>query len=217
MINLPLDDRYKINLDKPLFTFDVNQVALLHPSRRHDGYEHLASIEYNYFETELVEIAVTPETESEITKGIPDYNLGWDAYNRLSKSRWFKGRPSGSTLPLNEQESNELWLEMRHQLWPTVSDDQLTPNQRADVSQLFFHTVSSGATAINSVFVTRDDDFLIKADILYTCYGVQIMPPNVAWKTYEKDYNLIQPSTGEVDGLWNQQDNLLTQLQSDMR
>jgi hypothetical protein len=217
MINLPLDDREKINLSKPIFTLDVNQIALKHPSQRPQGYEHLASIEYNYFETDLVEIAVTPETESEITKGVPDGELGWNAYKRVSKSRWFKTRPVGSTLLLTEQSSNELWLDMRYKLCPTVSDDQLTPQQRADVSQLFFHTVSSGATASNSVFVTWDKNFLNKDNILYTCYGVQIMPPTEAWNQYESDYNLITPTTGEVDRVFNQQENLFTQIRADMR
>lgn len=215
MIKLPVEDRFKIDLAKPVFTLDVNLVAIRPPSQRPLEYRHLASIEYNYFETGLAEVAVTPETAFEITKGVPDAELGWQAYQRVQKSRWFKGRPSSSTLSLDAQESNELWLDMRWKLWPTVSDQVLTPNQRGDVSQLFFHSVSSGSTAANSVLVTEDHNFLEKADLLYGSYGVQAMNQSEAWMSYEPRYSLITPSSQEVDELWQRQTELFNRIRSD--
>jgi hypothetical protein len=217
VIRLPVDDRFKIDLAKPVLTLDVNQIALRPPAQLAPEYLPLLSIEWNYFETGLVEAAVTPETAHEITKGIPDEQLGSFAYQRLEKSRWFKARPSGSTLSLDVQESNELWLDMRQRLWPTLSNSQLNDNQRADVSQLFFHAVSSGSTVLHSAFVTLDHNFLGRAPELRSTYGVTVMTPGQAWTQYHSPFHLVQPTSSDIDALWRRQNTVLARLRSGMR
>lgn len=217
MIHLPLDDRQKINLAKPVYTIDVNLVSLRHPTKRPQEYKYLASMEFNYFETESVEIAVTPETTLEISQGTPDHNLGWTAYRRITKSRWFKDRPTGSTIHLNSQESNELWLEMRYKLWPSASDILLTNNQRSDVNQIFFHAVTTGSTVSNSVFVTQDNNFIKKTSEFRNSYGISITTPTQAWLLFEKNYNLSTPSSLDIDNMWRNQNRLLDLIQSKVK
>jgi len=217
MIQLPLDDRLKIDLGKPVLTLDVNQIALRPPSQRSPDHELLAAIEWNYFETERLEAAVTPETALEITGGIPDEQLGSWAYRRLEKSRWFKARPSGSTLALDAKESNDLWLDMRRRLWPNVTDTRLTDNQRADVSQVFAYTVASGSTVAHSAFITLDTGILAKAAEFRGEYGIWITTPSEAWKAYEGPYDLVRPTPAETDALWKQQSSILNRLRSGNR
>ena len=94
---------------------------------------------------------------------------------------------------------------MRSLLWPSVKNSGLTPRQIADVNQIFYHTVSSGSTADNSVFVTLDSNFLGHATPLYERYGVTVLGPNHAWGRYQTRYNLQEPTTGQLDNLWNRQ------------
>jgi hypothetical protein len=135
---LPILEREKINNAVPVFTLDVNQVALKAPSQRDPRMRGLAPLEYNYFELPKVELCVTPETDFEITQGINVNSLGARAYERFQKSQLFKNRPAGLTLSLVDYEADDLWLGISDILWPSVRHDQFTPNQRADVSQLFF-------------------------------------------------------------------------------
>ncbi len=214
MIRLPLDDRDRIDLGKPILTLDVNQVAIKAPDDRALEYQHLAYIEFNYFETGLVEAAVTPETAFEISAGVPPAALGSTAYQRFQKSEWFKARPSGTTLSLNEQDSNELWVDVRWKLWPTVGETMLTTNQRADVSQLFFHSVSSGIAVCNSAFITTDHHFLDRRDVLRQSYGVQVMTNEEAWKTYAPQFGLITPAPADVRRLWEDQNELSRKLRT---
>ena len=184
-------DREKVNLQLPVFTLDVNQVALKDPTTWPDSMRELAPLEWNYFEAGSVEMCVTPETAFEITKGVSLAELPWTAYQRFKKTEFLKSRPSGTTLTLSEQEANGLWNGTRDILWPTVPDHQLNPRQRADVSQLYFHTVASGSTAANSAFLTIDQNFINRRNDVRTGLGVSIMTPNEAWGRYSDEGNNI--------------------------
>jgi len=199
----PLPDRNTINLELPTFTLDVNQVALRHPSELDPDLHGLMCLDWNYFEPHTVELCVTPETALEITKGASVYNLGSIAYHRLLKSELYKNRPP---------EANELWSDIRYVLWPTVTNEQLTPCQISDVNQLFCHTISSGSTAINSVFLTLDGNFLKRSDELQDKYGVSVLSPNEAWNSYKPEYSLPIPTNTQLEKLWERQQEFYTSI-----
>ncbi|HTR19334.1 MAG TPA: hypothetical protein VMH88_00655 [Gemmatimonadales bacterium] len=102
---------------------------------------------------------------------------------------------------------------MRKRLWPTVSAWVISANQRADVSQLFFHTVSTGSTA-NAVFVTTDNNFLSKANELKGAYGITVAPPNAAWDMFSGAHNLVPPTEQDIERLWKEQQTLFAPIRS---
>jgi len=210
----PLPNRNSINLELPTFTLDVNQVAIRPLADLSSDLQGLARLEWNYFEPHSVELCVTPETALEITQGMSLEALGSVAYQRYLKSELYKSRPPQATLSLAIPEANELWTDMRYNLFPTVADEQLAPRQIADVNQIFWHTVSSGSTASNSAFVTLDGNFLEHAEDFQVRYGVSITTPNNAWTTYEPEYDLTIPTNAQLDELWRKQQQLFTLIQS---
>ncbi len=208
----PLPNRNSINLEKPTFTLDVNQVAIKPPDILSSNYKGLVYLEWNYFEPHSIELCVTPKTAFEITQGTPLTELGSAAYQRYLKSELYKKRPPEATLSLSNAEANELWTDMRCKLFPTVKDEQLNHRQIADVDQIFWHASSSGSTAENSVFVTLDGNFLECADDFRDRYGISIMAPNDAWRAYEPDYELTRPTITQANDLWRGQQELFTRI-----
>ena len=209
---LPQLDRDKVNLDLPLFTLDVNQVALRDPAEWPEALRPLSYLEWNYFETEKVELCVTPVTAFEITKGESLADLPYTAYRRFQKSQFFKSRPSGTTLQLSRQEGDVLWGGTRDILWPTVDDGSLTVNQRSDVNQLFYHTIASGSTCSNAAFVTLDTNFLDRRDVIMRDLGVTIVTPSEAWDQYNRPYDLYHPSPAEIQIVFDRQQGYLESL-----
>jgi hypothetical protein len=211
---LPILEREKISNSVPVFTLDVNQVALRAPATWPPVMTGLARLEWNYFELRKVELCVTPETDFEITQGTSVNSLGARAYERFQKSQLFKSRPAGLTLSLVEREANDLWLGIRHILWPTVSDKNLTLNQRADVSQLFFHTIA-GSSMSNAAFLTSDSNFHQRADEIERELGTYVLTPTEAWNQYRGPYDLYQPTDAEIARLWRNQTDYLETLRKD--
>lgn len=209
----PLPNRNTVNLELPTFTLDVNQIPLKAPVKRPPDLDGLGGLEWNYFEHHKVELCVTPETQLEITQGVRVESLGLAAYQRYLKSELYKRRPPEATLQLSNAEANELWTDMRNLLWPTIRSSDLMPRQVADVNQMFYHTVSSGSTADNSVFVTLDNNFLGHAVPFYERYGVTVLNPNSAWARYQPKHNLQMPTIGQLDRLWNRQQQLFSTIQ----
>ena len=171
----------------------------------------LAPLEWNYFQTEEIELCVTPEAPFEITQGQPLASLPWTAYQRFKKSQLFKRRPSGARLSLTEQDANVLWNGIGDILWPTIANHELTKKQRADVSELYFHTISN-STLAHSAFLTGDGDFLRKAETISGQLGVVVMTPTEAWEEYQPKVGLYEPSPAEVSHFVSQQRTLLQQL-----
>jgi hypothetical protein len=211
---LPILEREKINNAVPVFTLDVNQVALKAPSQRDARMRGLAPLEYNYFEVPHVELCLTPETDFEITQGTSVDSLGARAYERFQKSQLFKDRPAGLTLSLVDYQANDLWLGISDLLWPSVRHNQLTPNQRADVSQLFFHTIA-GSTMSNAAFLTIDTNFHQNKVELERELGIHVLTPTEAWDRYRGPYHLYQPSDEEEFQLWQEQNNYFDRLRSE--
>jgi hypothetical protein len=201
---LPIPDREKVNLDLPSFTLDVNQIALKSPFDRGPDRLRLGFLEYHYMEEASVELCVTPETTSEISRG----NMGHSAYARMRKTELFKARPSTTSLILSDEEADELWTDIRATMWPSVLDSNLTPSHRSDVTQVFFHTVCSSAVA-NSAFVTLDHDILRCGGELRRRYGIAVMTPSDAWSYSEREYRLRQPESSSMDRVWREQLELL--------
>jgi hypothetical protein len=210
---LKILERDKINGALPLFTLDVNQISLKQPTKLDPQYYGLPQLEWNYFQVPKVELCVTPETPTEITKGTNVESLGATAYNRFKKTELFKSRPAGTTLSLIDRQANTLWMGIKDILLPSVKNDQLTINQRADVSQLFFHTVA-GSTMSNAAFITVDTDFLQKRRDLERELRITIFTPTEAWNEYKNSYNLYQPTDAEVIGLWHDQQSYYQQLRT---
>jgi hypothetical protein len=210
---LKILERDKINGALPLFTLDVNQIALKEPSKLDPKYSGLPQLEWNYFQLSKVELCVTPETASEITLGTNIESLGATAYNRFKKTELFKSRPAGTTLSLMDRQANTLWLGIKDILWPTVKNDQLTINQCADVSQIFFHTIA-GSTFSNAAFITVDKNFHEQKRDLETALGITILTPTEAWNEYKNPYDLFQPTDADVMGLWQDQQRYYQQLRT---
>jgi len=210
----PLPNRNTINLDLPTLTLDVNQVTLKPPDKLGTDYIGLLRFEYNYFVHNSVELCVTPQTSLEISKGTPISELGSFAYQRLIKSELYKSRPPEATLDLSTLEANDLWKEMRFDLFPTVTDTYLSTNQISDINQIFCHTASSGSTASNAAFLTFDGNFLRHADLFQEKYGVLITTPNTAWSFYENEYGLLVPDEHQALYLWKNQHDLLLSIEA---
>jgi len=207
-------ERGKINYTVPVLTLDVIQVALKEPRKHPLAMGGLAKLEWNYFETPKLELCVTPETDFEITKGMSVNSLGARAYERFQKCQLFKSRPAGLTLSLTAYEADELWGGIRKILWSSVDDDQLTSNQRADVSQLFFHTIA-GSTMSNAAFLTIDRNFHEHQSEIERELGVSVLTPTEAWDRYHSAYGLYQPTDAEIMALWNDQNRYLAQLHTE--
>ena len=175
---------------------------------------NLINLEWNYFKARSVELCVTPETPEEIMRGAPTANHGHIAYTRFQKSQLFKSRPAGTTLTLNEQDSNILWLGIRGILFPTVDDAHLTFNHRSDVSQVFFHTVASGSLS-SSVFVTMDIDILRHEHELQRELGITVLTPNHTWEECQPRYGLYSPSNSEITSLYTEQRKLFNSLKTE--
>jgi hypothetical protein len=201
----------KVDLGKPVFTLDVHGVALRPPSAWPSEMQALAPLEWNYFKTDQVELCVTPELRFEITQGQALADLPWPAYLRYKKSQLFKSRPSGTTLSLNEQEANNLWNSIREILWPSVPAGSLQARQRADVSEVYFHTISN-STVANSAFLTCDRNTLSYAPTLRGELGINAMTFNEAWAQYQPACGLSQPSQDELDVFLREQPSMLYQL-----
>ena len=208
---LPILERAKINYGLPTFTLDVNQIALKNPLTWLPQMSKLTHLEWNYFQLSKIELCVTPETTYEILKDRPTANYGSAVYNRFQKSQLFKSRPVGTTLTLSAQESNTLWMGIRNILWPTVNDVHLLPNQRSDVTQVFFHTVTSGSLA-SSAFITIDKNFHNHASELKSELGISIFTPNDAWEEFQPKFGLCAPNEQEIKTLFNDQQKLLETL-----
>jgi hypothetical protein len=204
LTRLPIPDRDKVNLELPSFTLDVNQIALRPPLDRGTNRLGLGFLEYHYLEEASVELCVTPETAAEISRGA----VGRTAYDRIRKTQLFKARPSSTSLLLTDEEADELWTDIRSVLWPNVTDVDLAPGHRSDVTQIFFHTVCSSAVA-NSVFVTLDQDILRFGGALRGRYGIEVMTPNDAWSYSQREYRLRQPDSSSVERTWREQIELL--------
>ena len=202
---IPIADTNSYNLELPTFTLDVNQIPIQPPAVALPQLHGLLSLEYNYFGPHSVDLCVTPITPEEITQGQPSTSLGAAAYNRFLKSELYKRRPADAILRLDDEEAGELWFDMRSVLWPTVTDLQLTLNQRADVDQIFWHAVSSGSMSSNSAFLTLDNNFLRNAQHFKNRYGVLILEPNAALESFRGTYGLQVPTSDELDDLWAQQ------------
>ena len=199
---IPIADTNSYNLELPTFTLDVNQIPLQPPGLVIPHLHGLLNLEHNYFGPHTVDLCVTPTTPEEITQGEPSTSLGATAYNRFLKSKLYKRRPPEATLHLTDESAGELWSDMRSVLWPTVTDLQLTSNQRADVDQIFWHTVSSGSMSSNSAFVTLDGNFLNYGQEFQNRYGVLVLTPNTAWETFQAEYGLEVPSSDQLHDLW---------------
>ena len=210
-LHLPIPDRDKINLALPLFTLDVNQIALKPPAARPREMEGLACLEYQYFDMHAVELCVTPEVAREIAQGVSVNSLGQTAYHRIRKTELFKARPASTTLDLTDEESNQLWTDVGAHLWPGVPCAALTAQQQGDVGQLFFHLVCNSGAA-NAAFVTMDGNFLRRAPDLRSRYGIEVTDPNAAWEESRRRYSLVTPTAAELDSLWRRQDELLRKL-----
>mgnify|MGYP005848931065 CR=1 FL=1 len=212
-----LKNRNTVNLELPTLTLDVNQIPLNSPeklSEVHQGeYTGLLNFEWNYFKRQSVELCITPQTYSEITQGKPLNDIGAVANQRLIKSSFYKNRPENVRLNLSEPEANNLWLDMRRDLFPNVSDSAINENQKSDVTQIFLHTVASGSTATNAAFITRDKNFLEKYEKFESKYGVQIITANDAWSFYKPKYSLYAPTEDEQRELWGQQKVLIESLE----
>jgi hypothetical protein len=208
-VRFPIEDRDKIDFSKPTFTFDVNVIGIKSPSEWGDSMQGVAELEYNYLETNLIEIGVTPQTSGEIVVSPSLASAGSSEYARFTKSEFFKSRPPGTALTLSDQEADDTWCAIRGILWRTVSDEALTPNQRADVSQVFFHLSASGTLA-NSAFVTNDGNFHEHRDEIQREFGIQILRPSEAWGTYQPRYDLYTPTDEEVIDMWHRQSRYLT-------
>lgn len=204
-------DREKINYGLPTLTLDVNQVALKDPSVWPPEMERLIAFEWNYFEKKNIELCITPETEKEIIQGIPVEALGSMAYSRYQKSQFFKSRPPGTTLALDEEEANKSWNTMRYILFPTVRDSQLTFNQKADVNQIFYHTVCSG-TLEYSAFMTVDKNYHDHSTELQSELGIKVYYPDDAWHWLQPKFNLYSPNEEEVKTLLNDQRDYFQRL-----
>lgn len=213
-MNLPILDRDKIDYFKPTFTLDVNSVALKHPKNWPPFINGLAQLEYNYFEYEKIELCVTPQTQDEILQGYPISSLGSTAYSRFQKSQFFKSRPKGTTLSYTEQEADDVWLEIRQILFPSVNDENLFQNHRADITQLFYHLTVSGTLA-NSAFLTTDTNFHNHSSEIKSELGVTIMNPHQAWEEYQPKYGLYIPKETEIDRFWENQNNYFQKLWSE--
>ena len=211
-LSFPLPNRNTVNLELPSFTLDVNQIPIRPPAQQSWDLRGLGGLEWNYFEHHKVELCVTPETHAEITQGVRVQSLGSAAYQCYLKSELYKRRPPEATLQLSNAEANELWVDMRNLLWPKVKNSSLIRRQIADVNQVFYHAVSSGSTADNSVFVTQDGNFLERAKPIYERYGVTVLNPNAAWERYQPKYNLEAPTTGQLDDLWSRQQQLFSSV-----
>lgn len=198
----------KIDYEKPVFTLDVNQISLKRPI------PGLCNLEYNFFETGQVELCVTPETTLEITKLTPVGELGAAAYLRILKSDLYKRRPAGTILELDERESNELWMGIRGILFPTVTDALLNQNQKADITQMFYHATASGSIG-NSAFITDDGNFHRHRSTFETQMGIQVMPPREAWDRFSGEYELYRPSDREVEYVWEQQQEYYRRLKEE--
>ena len=206
-------ERAKIDWQRPTFTLDVNQITLRPPDTLPPELYGLPQLEWNYFEEQSVELCVTPESSGEIVKGRNLSTLGQQAFNRFQKTQLYKLRPSNVTLDLTADDANRLWIGSRQLLFPTVVDERLTDNQIHDVNQLVFHTVSSGSVA-NSAFITNDGAFhRAKADIASEL-GVTILRPGEAWEQYRPLYSLVEPGPNDVRNLWERQQALFSQIQS---
>ena len=125
----------------------------------------------------------------------------------------YKSRAQEVLLDLSPSDSDDLWLDMRGILFPTVADNQMTQRQIADVHQVFLHTLSSGSTASNSVFVTLDNNFIDHAEIFQNKYGVLIMPPNLAWSAYQPQHQLTVPSRSQANDLWRRQREFIARIE----
>jgi hypothetical protein len=211
---LAILEREKINNDVPIFTLDVNQIALKEPQTRPPDTKGLAPLEYNYFRASNVELCVTPETPWEINRqGMNVNSLGATAYERIQKTQFFKSRPAGLTLSLAEQEANQLWMGIKGILWPSVADQNLTTNQRSDVSQLFFHTVV-GSTISDAAFLTTDNNFLAHRSEIENGLGIYVMTPTEAWQQYKEPYGLYSPTETEILQIWTEQKKYLQHLRT---
>ena len=202
---IPLADTNSYDLELPTFTLDVNQIPLQPPAVAIPELHGLLNLEYNYFGPHSVDLCVTPTTPEEITRGQPSTSLGAVANNRFLKSELYKRRPPDAILHLADDDAGELWSDMRSVLWPTVTGLQLTPNQRADVDQIFWHAVSSGSMSVNSAFLTLDNNFLRNAQYFKNQYGVLILDPNSAWESFRGTYGLQLPTPDDLHDLWAQQ------------
>lgn len=194
-------------LDKPLFTLDVQLIAIKAPKPTGDvGWpDKLIEIEWNYFSEQRVELCVTPATSGEITaeQCITSYALESSAYRRFRKSELFKKLPSDSLV------NDALRNEIRQILWPT--DQSLNRNQIGDINQIYFHTKVSGAFA-NAAFLTLDSNTLRKAPELASSFNISVMSPSDAWKVYEAPFNLYQPNQQEKKIFVESQSGYLSQV-----
>ncbi len=204
----------KIDYRIPVFTLDVNQVALKDPNLWPPQMDGLAELEYNYFNNQRVELCVTPETSWEIAKDTPVSSLGTIAYARFQKSELFKLRPPGTILDLSGDEPNMLWNGIRHILFPSVTDELLTRNQIADISQMFYHSTASGSIS-NSAFLTADENFHAHSDELKEKLGIQVMYPKQAWNDFYEPYNLYRPEKSEIDYMIKEQREYLRRLREE--
>lgn len=210
-MSLPWSSTSRTSLGRPVFTLDVNQIALKQPGLWTPAMKGLGPLEWNHFRTHQVELCVTPETAFEITQGQALDSMPWTGYLRFKKSQLFTSRPSGTTMSLNEQQANELWQDLRGVLWPNVSDAMLTGKHRADVSQLYFHMIGNSLVT-DSAYLTGDRDFLDRADAVHGRFGVVTMTPTEAWTDYRLKYSLHEPSDHELGAFLRQQHQHLLQM-----
>jgi hypothetical protein len=212
-MRLPIPDREKVDLGLPVCTLDVNQIAIRPTYYMRTDLRGLVSLEYNYFEQRAVELCVTPETAVEIAAGSSTGVVGSLAYQRFSKSQLFKARPASTVLDLTMEDADELWSDVGHSLWPELSTNAMSPNQAADVTQLFFHIVCSSMVA-NAAFVTLDKNFLNRAPDLRGRYGITVASPNDAWSNFAPKYSLVEPTDSDIHKLVDQQRTFFGSLRS---
>jgi len=114
-------------------------------------------------------------------------------------------------MSLNEQQASELWRDVRGTLWPSVRDANLTGRQRADVSQLYFHTIANSLIT-DAVYITGDNNFLSRADEIYAKFGVVTDTATATWTQYAPKYGLYQPTDIELSTFLHDQRNHLLQM-----
>ncbi len=211
-MKLPIPDRRKIDLGKPVYTLDVNLVALKQPWElpQLDG---LAELEFSYFRDQSVELCVTPQTTGEIMAGTALSELGSTALARVRKSEWFKARPPGSTIYFDDSQANEVFVDLRWTLWPTVTDECISTNQLNDVAQVYFHLIGTGG-AHAATFLTNDGNFHRHAGPLQDRFGIRVSTPTDAWSACRSEYGLHEPTSGEIQDLWMDEGEYLRFLES---
>ena len=191
-------------IEKPMITLDIKLVVFRHPSTWPASMNGLVQLEYNYFELKNIEICVTPHAVVKVIKKQSIPSLGFELYKKIHKCKFYKNKPDQDTLTLNRCESNELWLKIRNLLWSEVDDNNLSYNQKLNITQFYFHSIISGCSS-QSFFLTIDNHFHQLTSMLYSELNICVMNPQQAWTKYQTEYNLYVPDEKDINWMWQHQ------------